>query len=194
MQSCLFSMPYAALSMGLFRHSGTSRSVDRNRCTGGELLAISPFTAIAADGVAFGFVLWLCQAGILGLVLTIWLPYSIAGVARSARCAAARRAATARCRELVGAHSPRARNNRHAGHLPRSEVEFRRHRHGARPFVIPPAARVAASTRVRRQDQVATSNFCSDPSPDRFASIPCMTATLTSRTEDRRYDLREGKS
>ncbi len=50
---------------------------------------ISLFTAIAADGVAFGFVLWLCKAGILGLVLIFWLLYSIAGVATSARCAAA---------------------------------------------------------------------------------------------------------
>jgi hypothetical protein len=56
---------------------------------GSALLAVSLAAAIAADGVSFGIVLWLCQAGILGAVLICWLPYSMAGVVASARCAAA---------------------------------------------------------------------------------------------------------
>ncbi|HYD60856.1 MAG TPA: DUF3325 family protein [Noviherbaspirillum sp.] len=56
---------------------------------GSALLAISLAAAIAADGVSFGIVLWLCQAGILGAALICWLPYSMTGVVTSARCAAA---------------------------------------------------------------------------------------------------------
>ncbi len=56
---------------------------------GCALLAFSLAAAIAADGVSFGIVLWLCQTGILGAALICWLPYSMAGVVASARCAAA---------------------------------------------------------------------------------------------------------
>lgn len=56
---------------------------------GMALLATSLSAAIAVDSASFGIVLWLCQAGILGLALIFWLPYSMSGVTRSARFSAA---------------------------------------------------------------------------------------------------------
>ena len=76
------------------RHRMGLREQTRGRqgrfiAAGASLLAVSLATAIAADGVSFGTTLWLCQAGILGVVLVFWLPYSATAVVRSARCAAA---------------------------------------------------------------------------------------------------------
>jgi hypothetical protein len=48
------------------RHAGAAATT---------LLAASLVAAVASDGPALGIVLWLCQAGLLGLVLTCLLPY-----------------------------------------------------------------------------------------------------------------------
>ena len=55
---------------------------------GAMLLALSLIAAITADGASFGIVAWLCQAGILGLILICMLPYSIAWVTKTSRAAA----------------------------------------------------------------------------------------------------------
>lgn len=39
------------------------------------LLAASLAAAVTSDGPAIGLILWLCQAGLAGLVLTCLLPY-----------------------------------------------------------------------------------------------------------------------
>jgi hypothetical protein len=43
---------------------------------GVALLAASLAAAIAIDGVAVGIALWLCQLGLLGLVMVCLLPYA----------------------------------------------------------------------------------------------------------------------
>ncbi|HYD78837.1 MAG TPA: DUF3325 family protein [Paucimonas sp.] len=55
---------------------------------GAAMLAISLIAAIAADGPSFGIVLWLCQAGIIGLFMILLLPYAIAWVIRVSGVAA----------------------------------------------------------------------------------------------------------
>lgn len=55
---------------------------------GTAMIAISLAAAIAADGVQFGLLLWLGQAGMLGLALICALPFAPAAVTASARGAA----------------------------------------------------------------------------------------------------------
>ena len=55
---------------------------------GTALIAVSLAAAIAADGVQFGMVLWLCQVGMLGLALICCLPFARAAVTASAWAAA----------------------------------------------------------------------------------------------------------
>jgi len=52
------------------------------------MIAISLGAAVAADGVQFGLVLGLCQAGMLGLVLICSLPFAQRAVTASAFVAA----------------------------------------------------------------------------------------------------------
>lgn len=56
---------------------------------GAALLGMSLAASLAVDGASFGSVLWLCQAGILGLLLVGVLPYAMTGVIRLAQAAAA---------------------------------------------------------------------------------------------------------
>ena len=58
-----------------------------HRATGAVFLSLSLAAAIAADGASFGIVLWICQTGVAGLVLTCVLPYSLAWVVHAQRAA-----------------------------------------------------------------------------------------------------------
>jgi hypothetical protein len=55
---------------------------------GTALLALSLAGAVAADGLSFGIVLWLCQAGMLGLAMICMLPYARDLVGTMSRVAA----------------------------------------------------------------------------------------------------------
>ena len=44
------------------------------------LLAISLAATVAVDGLSFGSVLWLCQAGLLALLITCLLPYLLPAI------------------------------------------------------------------------------------------------------------------
>ena len=55
---------------------------------GAALIAISLAAAVVADGVQFGLLLWLCQAGMLGVALICCLPFARGAVTASARLAA----------------------------------------------------------------------------------------------------------
>ena len=55
---------------------------------GTALIAVSLAAAVAADGVQFGMLLWLCQVGVLGLALICCLPFARAAVTASAWAAA----------------------------------------------------------------------------------------------------------
>lgn len=87
MAALCFQSPSQRHRLGL--REQTRRQQQGFIATGSALLAVSLASAIAVDGVSFGVTLWLCQAGILGLALVFWLPYSMPGVVRSARCAVA---------------------------------------------------------------------------------------------------------
>lgn len=89
---------WAGMAVLCFRSSNQRHRMGLEEQTRGErwrfatagtmLLAISLIASIAADGASFGIVAWLCQAGILGLILICMLPYSIAWVTRTSRAAA----------------------------------------------------------------------------------------------------------
>ncbi|RSZ60402.1 DUF3325 family protein [Massilia atriviolacea] len=55
---------------------------------GAALLAVSLAAAVVADGSQFGLLLWLCQAGMLGVALICCLPFARSAVSASARLAA----------------------------------------------------------------------------------------------------------
>lgn len=89
---------WAGMAVLCFRSSNQRHRMGLKEQTRGErwrfstagtiLLALSLIAAIAADGASFGIVAWLCQTGILGLILICMLPYSIAWVIRTSRAAA----------------------------------------------------------------------------------------------------------
>ncbi|MBC7858540.1 MAG: DUF3325 family protein, partial [Burkholderiaceae bacterium] len=86
MAALAFQSPNQRHRMGLIE-----QAAGRRRCfiaAAAALLALSLGAAIAADGAALGMVLWLCQAGMLGLALIGALPYSVAWAVRTARVAA----------------------------------------------------------------------------------------------------------
>lgn len=55
----------------------------RRAAAGAALLILSLSAAIAANGLSFGIVLWLCQIGMLGLILICLWPYHPVWVARA---------------------------------------------------------------------------------------------------------------
>ena len=55
---------------------------------GTSLIAISLAATVAADGTQFGVLLWLCQAGMLGVALICCLPFARTAVTASAFVAA----------------------------------------------------------------------------------------------------------
>lgn len=55
---------------------------------GVTLLVISLGSAIGGQGVSFGMVLWLCQAGLVGLAMICCLPYYSARIEQLSRIAA----------------------------------------------------------------------------------------------------------
>lgn len=72
--------------LGLPEHTG--REQWRFILAGAVLIVISLAAAIAADGVQFGIVLWLCQVGMLGVALICCLPFARTAVTASAWAAA----------------------------------------------------------------------------------------------------------
>lgn len=81
-----FASPTQRHRMGLAEQGARQR---RNCVMAAILLFFfSLLAAIAADGTAFGIVLWICQAGLAGLALVCMLPYSPAWVVHSSRAAA----------------------------------------------------------------------------------------------------------
>jgi len=72
--------------MGLREQSG--RQQWRFIAAATAWIAMSLAAAVAADGVQFGLLLWLCQAGMLGLALICSLPFAQSAVTASAFVAA----------------------------------------------------------------------------------------------------------
>lgn len=72
--------------LGLPEHTGRERW--RFILAGAVLIVLSLAAAIAADGVQFGIVLWLCQVGMLGVALICCLPFARTAVTASAWAAA----------------------------------------------------------------------------------------------------------
>ena len=66
----------------------TGREQWRSIMAGTALLCLALAAAIAADGVQFGMVLWLCQVGLLGVGIICCLPFARAAVTASAWAAA----------------------------------------------------------------------------------------------------------
>lgn len=86
MTALCFQSPNQRHRMGLPEQGRAQRY--RFALAGVVLLAISLVAAIAADGPSFGIVLWLCQCGMVGLIMICLLPYAIASVLNIARAAA----------------------------------------------------------------------------------------------------------
>jgi hypothetical protein len=68
--------------LGLHAHSAGEKW--RFTMAATALIGMSLAAAVAADGVQFGLILWLCQAGLLGLGLICCLPFARAAVTASA--------------------------------------------------------------------------------------------------------------
>lgn len=89
---------WAGMAVLCFRSSSQRRRLGLREQTGRErwrfsmaataLIGISLAAAVVADGAQFGLVLWLCQAGMLGLALICTLPFARTAVTASA-CVAA---------------------------------------------------------------------------------------------------------
>lgn len=85
---------WAGMAVLCFRSSSQRRRLGLREQSGREqwrftmaataLIAISLAAAVVADGAQFGLVLWLCQAGMLGLALICSLPFAKTAVTASA--------------------------------------------------------------------------------------------------------------
>lgn len=92
------SAAWTGMTLLCFQSSSQRRRLGLREQTGREqrrfilaataLIAISLAAAIAADGVQFGLLLWLCQTSMLGLVLICALPFARSAVTVSATVAA----------------------------------------------------------------------------------------------------------
>lgn len=89
---------WAGMAVLCFQSSSQRRRLALRELSGSEplryfaaasaLIGLSLAAAVAADGVQFGLLLWLCQAGMLGLALICALPFARSAVEASARAAA----------------------------------------------------------------------------------------------------------
>lgn len=89
---------WAGMAVLCFQSSSQRRRMGLREQTGPEqwrfilagtgLIAISLAATVAADGTQFGVLLWLCQAGMLGVALICCLPFARTAVTASAFVAA----------------------------------------------------------------------------------------------------------
>lgn len=86
MSALCFGSPTQRHRMGLPEQDRWQRR--RLAAAGILLIFLSLLAATAADGAAFGIVLWICQTGLAGLALIGMLPYSPAPVLHASRAAA----------------------------------------------------------------------------------------------------------